>query len=241
MRHRIRWIPDGSIPRDPNLTIRLQSNERALRDLGAEVLTDDEDDEVVVEPPVEELTIGAGADAFADATEITYEIFRDIVAAYTYSKTFTSELNEPDCGDAEPHRTAWWKVLVPADKVAWLTLDAQLSFGDNKNPDIHFTVYYAQNWPAAIAELVQLNAHEDVDDNDGGADSGIDAHNNGWYPRLDNVQMDGSLSGDPQGTLFYVQVGQFGGDSPGVCYVMRYSITETEPGTTPADGVDPDA
>lgn len=173
-------------------------------------------------------SIGAGADMFADATLIAFRPVRDAFAAYTYNKAFSAEIGEPQTVTGTPaQKTAWWTIVVPAGSHAWLSVDLQMSFGNSGNPDTQLAVFWLPE-PGGLGDLTRLASNEDTS---------VDW----YYSRLENIYLNGSLSGDPDGTRFYIQAGDFHNGAPGICYVLRVTLRRTAPGSIPAGGHDPDA
>lgn len=224
MRVPITLVPGGVIPRDPNMTIRLR---RLTPTAPPAAVAATEPDT----PPPEEIAIDAGADNFADATEIPYQEFRDVVAAYTYSKNFSTEVDEPK---PQPpfipgRKSAWWKVKIPFPQEAYLDVDTQLSFGaPGQSVDTVIAVYALEATPdeTNFSNLVQLKHNDD----DNGGD--------GFWSRIEALYMDnsGSVAGNE---WFYIQVCDYNDGDPGICYVVRFSLRFTPYGTVPDDGVDP--
>lgn len=233
MRLPIKLVPQGIIPRDPNLTFLIK---RATPPAVAAAAP--------TEAAEEEVTIGAGADDFADATVIPYASFpfRDVLAAYTYNKSFTTEVGEPMpfLSGITPHQTAWWKLVIPPGAPRlYLRLDTLLTFqtGAFPFPDTVIQLYALDGDAANPADAIFANL--------------ISLYRNNDFPgsmlpltgnsMIVDAELDGDFYGtNGNGTAHYVQVSARNSTTPSMCYVLRVSGTTVKPGEVPPDGHDPD-
>lgn len=174
--------------------------------------------------------LGAGADNWADATEIPYGEMTDVRSEYTYNKDFTEEVDEP-----EAYKTAWWKLLVPAGKVAFVSVDTRESFsaeGGNE-PDTKLAFFSMPAAGVGIADLAREDGNDDVSDYFG--------NDNAYWSRYDTIPLPGGgyWLGAERDTWFYIHVGVYSDSTPLACYVINVSISERHPHDIPPDGHDP--
>lgn len=242
MKTSITLRPQGVIPRDPKLVLRMQRSPKpaTVAVAAATSAPDDSSPPPDDSSPPSGVTIGAGADNFADATLIPYEIFRDVVAEYTYNKTLTVESGEPDPDfSISPVKTAWWKFYVPPGAKIYAQIDLMLSFmaGVEADPDTVLAVHALVGDALNPADQVFANLTR-IRRNNSPPGSMLTLTGNAM---LLDVEMDDATYGTGgNGTMYYVQVGA-GFSSPSICYVLRMSATTLRPGEMPPDGHDPDA
>jgi hypothetical protein len=229
--YRLQLRPGGIIPPAMTLGVVMRKETAAAAAAAAEAAA--------------AVTIAAGADDFIDATEIAYAEFRDVLAAYTYNKDYTVEVGEPSETGAPLSRTAWWKLLVPADTVCYLTADLQLSFvgAGNSAVDTTLTVFGQNSGtvPTGFGDIDWYAKNDDVGTTATPNTLMRDWTTDGFYSRVDYVELDGSGSGNAEGTWFYIQAGLYSDLDYPHGLALRVSITETYPGYTPPDGRNPSA
>lgn len=221
--------PQGVIPRDPGLVFRMQRKAPPATAVATETAVPDDS------PPPEAVTIGAGADNIADATEIPCVEMRDVLAAFTYNKSLTAETDEPSAAAGRAaSKTAWWKIKVPFGTTAWLTADLFWTFGRLGNADTLIGVHVLEDdWnvdPPPFANMNRIASHDDV-----GSGSGF------HWSLVKNVELLGN-QGFGGGTTYFIQVDDYNAGSPGIAYGLRVSLTLIDPSSDiPPGEHDPDA